>query len=382
MNTNISNPPDGSASPAAWRFSIAPVEDKARLGHEWSRLEAGIDAPFFLSWTWIGCWLDQLGPQQRPYVLRAILAGDVVGIGLLIPRRRRWLGLLPCTESHLHETGDPAIDSLMIEYNGFLTAPALRNEVTVRAIGWLLASGQTDAVHLSGLPAAVANDLAARGLAVHLRDSKPTYQVDLARIRATGGTFAATLSGNTRSQLRRASRQFAALGEARLVAAASSDEALDMLEALIPLHQDYWRGRGRPGAFASTAFTAFHRQLVRDGFSSGCIQLVRCDAGPSPIGYLYNFVQGRRVYSYQSGFDYSLLPRSKPGWLCHHLAIEHNLQNGMASYDLLAGRSQFKTSFAAEGETLVWAKIERDGWRPALLRRLRAGKHWLKAKTT
>jgi hypothetical protein len=63
------------------------------------------------------------------------------------------------------------------------------------------------------------------------------------------------------------------------------------------------------------------------------------------IGYLYNFVKDGQVYSYQSGFDYDLLPRSKPGWLCHHLAVEHNLQRGMTGYDLLAGACQFKASF-------------------------------------
>lgn len=376
MNTNISNPPDRAASHAAWRFSIAPVADQARLKQEWSRLELDNDTPFFLSWDWIGCWLDQLRPEQRPYVLRATRAGNVVGLGLLIPRRRRWLGLLPCTESYLHETGDAALDSLTIEYNGLLTTPALRAEVTARAVSWLLASRQTDAVHLSGVPAAVLDSLTPDGgLAISLRDQKPTYQIDLERIRASGGAFIATLSSNTRSQLRRADRQFAALGAVRPIEAASLSEAESMFEAMIPLHQDYWRGRGRPGAFASAPFVAFHRRLIRDGFPVGCIQLVRCDAGATPVGYLYNFVRNQRVYSYQSGFNYDLLPRSKPGWLCHHLAIEHNLQRGMTSYDLLAGTSQFKASFADVGETLVSAMVERAGWRPTVMRLLRDAKH-------
>ena len=372
-------PRDTPAEAASdWHFSLVPITDRARLERDWGRLEAG--APFFLSWNWIGCWLDHLGPDRYPHVLRAEQAGELVGIALLTPQRQRWLGLIPCEELYLHETGNAAVDSLTIEYNGILSAPMLRDEVTGHAIAWLLSSRQTDELHLSGIPASLLSEINADDFAVHLRDRKPTYRVNLERIRARGDTFAATLSANTRNQLRRANRQFGALGELQLVEAGTADDALHMLEEMIPLHQTYWRGRGHAGAFADPAFVSFHRQLVRDGFASGCVQVLRCEAGASVIGYLYNFVKDRWVYSYQSGFDYGLLPRSKPGWLCHHLAIEHNLQRGMEIYDLLAGASQFKASFAAASEDLVWVTIERAGWKPTLLRRLRATKHWLEAQ--
>ncbi len=376
MNMDLNTRSQHAASDATWQFSLAAITDKPGLEHDWKRLEAAADAPFFLSWAWIGCWLDHVGADRQPQVLRVTQAGSLVGLGLVVARRRRWLGLLPGTESYLHETGDPALDSLTIEYNGLLVTPALRPEVTARAVSWLLASRQADAVHLSGVPAAVLDHLTPDdGVAVTLRDQKPTYQIDLDRIRTSGGDFITTLSSNTRSQLRRPDRQFAALGPIRLVEATALSEAEALFEAMIPLHQDYWRSRGRPGAFASPPFVAFHRQLIRDGFPTGAIQLVRCDAGTTPVGYLYNFVRNQRVYSYQSGFNYDLLPRSKPGWLCHHLAIEHNLQRGMTSYDLLAGASQFKASFAAVGECLVSAMVERAGWRPTVVRLLREAKH-------
>ena len=362
-----------------YTFSLAPVTDRTQLERDWKRLEGEIRAPFFLSWDWLGCWLEHADPKRPPHVLRAEQAGELVGIALLTPRRRRWLGLIPRKELHLHETGDSAIDSLTIEYNGILTAPRLRDEVTVRAVAWLLSSGQADALHLSGLPASVLDRISASGLAIHLRDRKPTYGVNLERIRATGGSFVSTLSANMRNQLRRAARQFATLGELRLIEATSADEALHMLQDMVSLHQEYWQGRGHAGAFANPAFLAFHRQLIRDGFAAGCVQLLRCQAGQSVIGYLYNFVKDRWVYSYQSGFDYALLSKSKPGWLCHQFAIEHNLQRGMEVYDLLAGASQFKASFGEARENLVWITVERPGWKPTLIRRLRVTKHWLKA---
>jgi CelD/BcsL family acetyltransferase involved in cellulose biosynthesis len=311
--------------------------------------------------------------------LRAERAGALAGLALLTSRRGRWLRLLPNHQLHLHETGEPTLDSLTIEYNGIISAPALREEVTMAAIAWLLSSPKVDEVHLPGLPEALLSTIDGRRFAVRLRDRKPTFLVELDRIRAADGSFIETLSANTRAQLRRVIRQFGALGALRLVEAMTAEDALRMLEDMIPLHQAYWQSRGRPGAFANPEFLSFHRRLITDGFPSGSVQVLRCEAGDHVVGYLYNFVKDGLVYSYQSGFDYDLLPRSKPGWLCHFLAIEHNLQRGMTGYDLLAGASQFKASFGKTHENLVWAIVERVGWKPTLVRHLRTAKRWLKS---
>lgn len=375
MEADLTQPSNAPSAAGFWHFSLSPLGDKTRLGDEWRRLEALSPTPFFLSWDWIGCWLDHVGAELQPQVLRAERDGRLAALALLTPRQRRWLGILPSRQLHLHETGDAALDSLTIEYNGILSDPAWREDVTARSIEWLLGSGRCDELSLSGLPAAALDAIDDSRFAVRLRDRKPTYSINLEQIRTAGGTFAATLSANTRAQLRRADRQFRALGDLRITAADTADAALGMLQDMIPLHQRYWQQRGQPGAFANPAFVSFHRQLIHAGFDRGCIQLLRCDAGSSVLGYLYNFVKDRRVYSYQSGFDYDLLPRSKPGWLCHHLAIEDNFRRGMRVYDLLAGDSQFKSSFADSAGELVWLTAERHGWKPSLLHRLRAAKH-------
>jgi CelD/BcsL family acetyltransferase involved in cellulose biosynthesis len=277
----------------------------------------------------------------------------------------------------LHETGDPALDSLTIEYNGVLAIPPFREEATQRAAEWLLDSAHGDEVSLPGVSAATLRTFDRHRMAIRLRDAKPVYTVDLDSIAAAHGNFMATLSANTRAQLRRAMRRYESLGALRLVEAATADEALRMLTDMIPLHQAYWRQRGRDGAFANPAILSFHRRLIGDSFGNGSIQFLRCDAGDSVLGYLYNFGKDKHVYSYQSGFDYDLVPRSKPGWVCHYLAIEENLRRGMAVYDLLAGHSQFKSSFGKAGTELVWVLVERQGWLPALDRSLRALKRMI-----
>ena len=90
-----------------------------------------------------------------------------------------------------------------------------------------------------------------------------------------------------------------------------------MLEQLKALHQTSWRRRGQPGCFATPIFETFHRGLISRRFRHGEIQLLRAAAGTQPIGYLYNFAYGDRVYAYQSGFDYAADGRLKPGLVTH-----------------------------------------------------------------
>lgn len=371
MKTDSDLPSQTPAAATEWRFSLHPLADKAGLGQQWRRLETK-DTPFFLSWAWIGCWLDHMPPDQHPLVLRAERAGQMIGLALLTPRPYRWLGMIPGQRLYLHETGSAELDSLTIEYNAIHTAPELRDGLLQRAVEWLMQSATWQELHLSGIDEALEQTIDAQRFAVLRRDHKPVYVVNLERIRATKGSYPDSLSANTRSQLRRAIRQFGALGDARIAQAGSVDEALSMFEGMMPLHQDYWRQRGKSGAFANPTVVSFHRQLIREAFDH--IQLLRCDAGASTVGYLYNFVKDGRVISYQSGFDYALLPRAKPGWLCHDMAIDHNLAHGMAIYDLLAGYSQFKASFAEPAENLVWITVERNGWKPSVVKWLRRAK--------
>lgn len=369
----------GSPELDGFRFSLSSIDGIERLEREWRALETQDATPFFLSWDWIGCWLKNLPTALKPAVLRIQSGGQLVGLALLTPVSKRRLGLIPCRGLHLHETGDAALDALTIEYNGILSARHHRKEATRRAIEWLLSEGHADELSLPGVSASILDSFDRRQFSAHIRDIKPVYPIDLAPTATDRREFLQTISGNTRGQLRRAIRQYEALGELRVVEARSAHEAQDMLSEMIPLHQGYWEGRDRAGAFANSRFVEFHRRLIRDGHDKGCIQFFRCMAGPSVIGYLYNVKRDGHVYAYQSGFDYRLLPRSKPGWVCHYLAIEENRRQGTMSYDLLAGHSQFKASFATPGDTLVWLTVERAGWHSGLMRSLRSLKRLVTA---
>jgi CelD/BcsL family acetyltransferase involved in cellulose biosynthesis len=129
------------------------------------------------------------------------------------------------------------------------------------------------------------------------------------------------------------------------------------LDQLKLLHQQYWRGRGCPGAFATPYFEAFHRALIGESWGRGEIELLRVRAGPRIVGLLYNFIFRGRVYAYQSGFDYALLPRGRPGLLCHWLAIERHRAAGASIYDFLGGDNRLKRSLSSNESELYWLAL-------------------------
>jgi len=316
--------------------SLERTLDHATLGEWWTSLEASAPARFFLSWPFLGTWLaeTQLAPQV------AVVREDrqIVALALLLPRTVRRRGWLSARAWHLNSSGDPALDCVAIEYNGVLAA----SEAAARACLQLLRDQDWEELHCPGVGEDFARLLGDLGLDQHASRRQRSVAARLDQPSA--------VSPNTRYQIRRSLRIYEERGPVRLTAAATTKEALGFLDALGELHQAYWTGRGKPGAFAEPFFRRFHRALIARHFD--CVELLRVDAADIPIGYLYNFIWRGRVYSYQSGFRYEADGRLKPGMVCHHLAMERHGAAGRLAYDFLAGDSRFKRGFANGVETL------------------------------
>ncbi len=335
------------------RFTLSRPPDLAAVADRWQSLEAQAGLSFFQSWTWVGCLAGER--FSHPVLLAAEAEGQTVALALF-NRRRRWL-LRPAL--HLGESGDAALDSVFVEHNG----PVLRRgceailpdllAAALRAPGRAPWGGRR--LVLSGVGDAVLQAVITAGGTVRRLQTRPAPLVDLAALRQAGRPFLASLSANTRSQLRRSMRCYAAAGPVTLRRADSVAEAWDMLDRLAVLHQAIWTQRGRPGAFARPVFRRFHRTLLARAVPRGEADLLCIAAGSRVIGYLYNFRFRGRVLAYQSGFDYaSAGAHEKPGLTCHQAAIEAALAEGMECYDFLGGEQRYKSSLAGATVPLHW----------------------------
>jgi CelD/BcsL family acetyltransferase involved in cellulose biosynthesis len=268
------------------------------------------------------------------------------------------------TRLHLSETGDPALDTLTVEHNGMLVERGRENEVVRTALAALADDGNGwDEIHLPGIETDEAPTYVSAGAGAGLVPAvdweKPYFFADLAKVRDAGDDLLATVSGNTRYQVRRALRDYGRDGEVRLVAASSTEEALEQFARMKELHQRTWADRGQPGAFATAFAVDFHERLIRRAFPRGRVELLRLDAGDRPIGYLYNFVHDDTASNYQSGLAYEDDAKRKPGLVAHYLAVQRCVEAGLQRYDFLMGDRRYKRSLSTDQGLMAWITLQR-----------------------
>lgn len=368
------------------RVSLAACPAPQLLAAEWQALEGQAEASFFNSWTWINCWLSHLGPAVQPALVRVHQAHELVGLGVVVPQAARRLRWWPSRALHLHATGLRERDDITVEHNGWLARRDLAAQVdgAVAAQLWGLVPG-VDQIRLPGVSVAHDRWRAAPAPVRQVREhTEPAYRLDLAAVRGEGRPYLDTLGAQTRASVRRSLRLYEERGPLTLAMAASVTEGLEFLARLKHFHQAAWLARGRPGAFANPLFEAFHRRLVSAALPTGQVQLLRLMAGSDEVGYLYNFVHGGQVLSYQSGFHFGLTDRNHhPGLVTHALAVQKALDDGLQGYDFLCGEARYKqqlahqiypmTAFTLHRRSLgLWLEEAWQGWH-GLQRRLLAG---------
>ncbi|MDO9713089.1 GNAT family N-acetyltransferase [Paracraurococcus lichenis] len=325
-----------------------------RLSETWRALEVDTEASFFQSWTWVGCLATERYPD--PILLRARRGGRLVGLALFNRRRGRL---------HLAESGDPERDRPFTEHNGPLATDPEAAAALLRA-AWRPDGARR--LVLGGVPP----DLPALAGGIALRQQvREAPFLDLEALRVAGGDYLARLSANTRYQIRRSNRLYAAGGALALAAAEDAATLEAWFGELTALHEASWARRGQPGAFATPWLRRFHRSLMARALAEGVLDLLRITGGAGTVGILYNFRHRGRVLAYQSGLaDPAGEAHARPGLTCHALAIDHALARGDRVYDFLAGGQRYKRSLADRQVSLVWAELARAGSAAGLLGRL------------
>jgi len=341
--------------------TLGECPDLSELEAQWQSLESESAPSFFTSWRWIGPWLRRLEPYRRPHLLRATSNRGVVGMGFFVPKRSFRLKLLPSRCLHLHATGDARHDDICVEHNGLLVRQPGAAQIEAAMFSFLCSQHGWDQIHFPRLSVVPSLQHLPVGDMVIRQESDVAYFVDLAGLRQNGGNYLGQRSQNTRWQIRRCNKEYAALGALTLTAATDTQQAMQFFDRLKKYHQRSWAARGEPGAFANTLFEDYHAQLIGRGFPCGEVQLLRIHAGEHDIGYLYNFVYRGRVLCYQSGFNYDLIQKNNhPGLAAHALAIQYYAESGLDIYDFLAGDARYKQQLASNSYSMTSVSIHRN----------------------
>lgn len=362
-----------------------PASDFAAIESDWRALESLGPTTFFQSWDWIGSLLESVPEGCVPQVLRVSdMSGRLAGMCLLWSAVHRRRGFVRSRGLHLNETGDKALDRLTMEHNGAISAPGRKAAVAAGLVAHLAKQPDWDELHLGGIGAidraAWKGASSSGGLLCREHWVKPTFYVNLERLRADKTPYLSALSSNTRYQARRAMKRCAEAGALRYEVASSLEEAMQWLRSLAELHQAQWTSRGEVGAFGSPFAVRFHEHLVARGWPGGRVIVARVSAGTAVLGYLYNFARDGVIYNYQSGHIASDDAHAKPGLVCHCLAVEDALQRQFRIYDMLMGGGHFKASLTNGTDPLYWVTLQRKRLRLRLESLLRTGRNLVVAR--
>jgi CelD/BcsL family acetyltransferase involved in cellulose biosynthesis len=341
------------------KVEIKPAFACATLREDWLDLENRADATVFLSWQWLGHWLSVYKPNA--IVLRVTEGDRLVGLGLVVETDERRHGVLKSRCLRLHQTGHKLLDQIWIEYNGFLAERGKEDAVAKACLEHLCSAMPGWDEFILGAIDADEADRYARisGLYKHLRWEAPCFGVDLDGLRRSGGHYLDTLSRNTRHQINRAHRLYGERGEVKLVRPDSVEGALAVFDAIGPRHLERWGHGPDQSGFANPDFVRFHRELIREQWPEGGVDLISVMSGDEQIACFYNLLHNQVVYFYLGGMSVESDNRLKPGLVGHSLCIEDYRHHGFHYYDFMGGYERYKVNLGHFHRNLVQIALQR-----------------------
>jgi len=350
----------------------------------WRRVEKVANPSIFQSSVWISAWLDTLSDfdalEGKSNLLEITINNQPAGIGLISENSVKRKIIINTKALFLNSSGTKDYDSITIEHNGFLLCEEYKKEIINTIMNYLYSSVENwEELYIDGISDSkqelLLKDMAELcHLNIKTRDTKKYFYIDLMDIPSNGEDYLASLSSNTRYQIRRSVREYEKTGKITIINAKNQEELEAYFRRMVDIHQKYWEGKNKPGAFGSDFQLLFHKKLIKLLHAEGNLQFLKISCGDEEIGYLYNFIYNRTVYSYQSGFVYGSNAKLKPGMVCHYYAILYNIANSNKRYDFLAGENQYKHSMSTNTATMNWIVLQRPlfkFWMEAMLIKLR-----------
>jgi len=358
-----SRPPDVArtpSSPGAVAIRWIRSSDAATAERTWKELESRLGGGgLACSWLWTGTWLEHYGDLVPHRFAVGEIGGAECGIALVTNGVQRRRGPFRVRSVHLGTAGEPPTESVYVEYNRVLVEPDHRAGFAAALLAELRSDPDWHELTLDGFAPEDAEPFLAAELRLEgRREVCPTTV--LRKADETGGDVIGILRSSTRKKLR---RSFRALGDVRAEWAETPEEALEILEELILLHQTRWTRTGHRGVFASPRVAGFHRALVRRLAATGGVVLFRASAASGTVGCEYGFIEGDRVLLYQSGLAGHPDRQVRPGFVADVLCMQACYERGFSEYDFLAGESIYKHQLSTDARELVWATWRRPAVR-------------------
>jgi hypothetical protein len=334
------------------------------LKKQWLTLEVDANPAFFLSWKWIGTWLKQIKSTEKIILVKAQHQNRIVGLGIFVEQKTTRYKILNCTQWFLHRCGNEDDDQIWIENNDFLTT--VENKEAVTQAIWCKIFSQHSyvdefliAIHHSK-PELFDLPTQQQYSSIPLYVEKG-YYLSLKNI-VTIDEYLATLSKNTRKQIKRSNKLLHHQGEFHFSVAQLAKQQKQLLEQSKQWHIDKWQQTDTPSGFINPKFTEFHRNLITHQHESAKTLVASLRIDKELYGCLYCFIGDNCAYFYLSALKPITDNRVKLGLTLHELFIQWLIENepNVIKYDFLAGEARYKKSLASHQDDHCYLLIQKN----------------------
>ena len=330
--------------------SIKPfcLAEKEFVAIKWQALEQKANCSVFLSWLWIGNWLDLV--TDKLFLIECHQGENVVGLGFFVEKTRKIFGVIPVKQWWLHKTGNTEQDQIWTEHNDFLLAEDTADVVRLAMVEALYNYDNQKKEIVVGL----SSDKVLQCFYQHFSQSNSLvktlgYVTDFSYIKTSYQHE--VLSKNTRAQINRSNKILNQLGNLAFNVVTEKAEVNALYKDIARIHIERWGNTKEGSGFSNKVFTTFHQQLVNNDAAS-TVQIAVLLLNNSPIGYLVNFVYKQKVYFYLSALTTFSNSKIKVGLTLHEKAISYYASQGMKSYDFLGGEARYKRSLSNQSYKL------------------------------
>ena len=122
---------------SAYRTESCVLKDPEELRHAWLELQDRADCSCFLSWGWIGTWLQQIAVELNPVVVRVWHGEQLAGLAVFVPRDIKRRLVFGASALFLNEYPFDH-KNMVIEYNGLLAARGHESGVYTETVRHLI----------------------------------------------------------------------------------------------------------------------------------------------------------------------------------------------------------------------------------------------------
>lgn len=331
----------------------------------WNKLYCKEKHSFFLSWSWIGTWINTLPKNLKMNFVVGYDKSEAVVVFLKGIKKKKFCCIPLIRYMSVNTSGDYRFDNVMLEYNAFLTAD--QDLVSLQQLMNSDFSLQADVVSFPAfirLPKSI-DFLDSENMIIE-ELLHPSYFVDLSDVKESESGYLGLLNAGRRRQLKRSLQLLGMHGDVSIAKAKKKTLAISMFDEMLELHRISWSRRGETGVFENSFTGRFHRNLLSQD-ENGEVCIFKISAGDIVIGYIYGFVSQNRFIYYQSGFKVFTDNKIKAGLCCHALLINYLSRTQLDRYDFLSGGQRYKESLSTGKEYLSWLRVYRKKWMTSFL---------------